>query len=96
MQPPELPAGYHINSAEQLERLQAATVAAWKALAGTVAGVALVFVMPDGTVTASLVGAAENSRALAALLTAGPETLRLTVARFLTGAGGKTTIVESD
>ena len=93
MQPPELPDGYHFNSPEQLERLEAATLAAWKALAGTVAGVALVFVMPDGTVTASLAGDIESRRAFASLLVNGPETLRLTVARLLTGAGGKTTII---
>jgi hypothetical protein len=88
----DIPPGFAPNSPLQLERLSAATLAAWRSLEGAVSAVALVFVMPDGTVTASLAGDVEEHRAFSELLKHGPDVLRITIGRFIAG-GGQTRIV---
>jgi hypothetical protein len=84
----QLPPGFVVNSAAQKERMRTATRAVLGSLEGTgIAAVAVVFAMPDGTVTATIAGDADNLPAIASIMDSGPEVLRMTVARMLQGKG---------
>jgi hypothetical protein len=76
-----------------MERLRAVMIAAADVLKGSaIPAMAIVFAMPDGTLTAGIVGDVTERQALATLLDAGPEVLRLTVIRFATGEGNTTVV----
>ncbi len=86
------PPGFNFNSPDQLEKLRTVVRKVYETLGSEVPALALVVVMPDTTVTAGLIGDARNLEGLATLLDKGPEVLRQTVTRLLTGKG-KTEIV---
>jgi hypothetical protein len=87
-----IPAGYAPNTAVDNRRLAAATARVAKELGDCVRAVAMVFLLPDGKVTASL--AAEDLDALAQLAAKAPGTLTVTIERLLRGKGTTTLIVD--
>jgi len=85
--PDELPPGFSVSTEEQIAQLHAAARAALASLDPSIRAAAIVLVLPDGSVTAAVAGEVSDTRALVALITAGPEVLHQTVRRFISGKG---------
>lgn len=83
----QIPPGFERNSEEQAGQLLDAARRVLGALPHTIPAAAMVFVLPDGSITAALAGDVGSTRAFNDLMRVGPEVLRQTILRFLEGHG---------